>query len=624
MAARTSFPAVTRPPGANAAGCSAARGSRLAAACLALLIGAPATQADILIDIRGVEPELQSNVLVFLSLERYKLRDDLDPQLLERLQERAEREVAAALKPFGYYEPKVRTEITSISATSWRARIDIEPGRPVMIEDIDLVIDGDGNDDPAFVAIRQNTALRVGAQLRHADYDATKSGLLRTAATLGYLDAKLTRSELRVDPSSYVAAASLHMSTGARYRFGATTLEQDTINERLARRFLRYRESEPFDATELLRTQFALDDSQYFSTVEVLPGEPDREALTVPISIRAEGNRRDRYQFGFGYGTDTRARGTVTWDNRRVNARGHRFRVEAKAATAVQSLDARYVIPIGDPAVEKFSTRLTADNEELADIRARSIEFEPSVTDVRGRWQRVFFGTFARTDTIEPASATRAATRRTDTLLIPGMSYASIPQGYLGEPLFSRTLYAELRGSTGFLGSDSNFIQLRIEAERVLDFGSKWHLLLRGQIGASAVGEFDSLPGSQRFFAGGDRSVRGFGFNELSPLEDGIKVGGKHLLTGTVELERDLPRNFGVAVFADFGNAFNTFGDPLQFSLGVGFRWRLPVVTLGIDVAQPLTNPSCRTENPDVRCTTVPGFDDPPGPRLHFNFSPKL
>ena len=50
----------------------------------------------------------------------------------------------------------------------------------------------------------------------------------------------------------------------------------------------------------------------------------------------------------------------------------------------------------------------------------------------------------------------------------------------------------------------------------------------------------------------------------------------------------------------------------------------LPVVTLGIDVAQPLTNPSCRTENPDIRCTTIPGFDDPPGPRLHFNFSPKL
>ena len=55
---------------------------------------------------------------------------------------------------------------------------------------------------------------------------------------------------------------------------------------------------------------------------------------------------------------------------------------------------------------------------------------------------------------------------------------------------------------------------LRIELERSIDLAPKWQLLLRGQVGASAVGEFSSLPGSQRFFAGGDRSVRGFGQGE--------------------------------------------------------------------------------------------------------------
>jgi translocation and assembly module TamA len=593
-------------------------------ALLALAGAAPLAHADIEISVDGVDDEARANVLVFLSLERYRLRDDLDPVLMERLQERSEREVAAALRPFGWYEPKIVTEITPTGPGNWRARISVDPGRRVVLEDVDLVIEGAGADDPAFVAIRQNTALRAGRPLRHGDYDATRNALLRTAANFGYLDGKLTRAELRVDPPAYTATATLHFETGTRYRFGATDIQQDTINESLARRYLRYRDAQPFDASELLRTQFALDDSQYFSTVEVLPGEPDRTNHIVPVSIRAEPNRRDRYQFGIGYGSDTRLRGTVAWDNRRVNRRGHRFRVEGRAASTVQSLDARYVIPIGDPAVEKFSTRLTADYEELADIEVRNLEFEPSVTDVLGRWQRVLFGTFTRTRTLEPATPTRAALRRTDTLFIPGISYASVPQGYLGEALFSRALYAELRGSTGFLGSDSDFLQLRVELERVIDLAPKWHLLLRGQIGASAVAEFSSLPGSQRFFAGGDRSVRGFGLNELSPLEDGIKVGGKHLLTGSIEIERDLTRNLGVALFSDFGNAFNEFGDPLQFAVGVGIRWRLPVVSVGIDIAQPLTNPSCRAANPDPRCIGVPGFDKLPGPRFHFNFSPKL
>lgn len=593
-------------------------------ALLAFVGAAPFARADIEISVSGIDEQARANVLVFLSLERYSTRDDLDPALVERLQERAEGEVAAALRPFGWYEPKIATEITATGPGNWRARIQIEPGRRVILGDVDLIIEGAGAEDPAFIAIRQNTALRPGNPLRHADYDATRNALLRTAANFGYLDAKLTRAELRVDPPALTATATLHFETGTRYRFGATAIQQDTINESLARRYLRYREAQPFDASELLRTQFALDDSQYFSTVEVLPAEPDRANHIVPISIRAEPNRRDRYQFGIGYGSDTRLRGTVAWDNRRVNRRGHRLRVEAKAASTVQSLDARYVIPIGDPAVEKFSTRLTVDYEELADIEARSIEFEPSVTDVLGRWQRVLFGTFTRTRTLEPATPTRAEIRRIDTLFIPGMSYASVPQGYLGEALFSRTLYAELRGSTGFLGSDSDFLQLRIELERAIDLTPKWHLLLRGQIGASAVAEFSSLPGSQRFFAGGDRSVRGFGLNELSPLEDGIKVGGKHLLAGTIEIERDLTRNLGIALFTDFGNAFNEFGDPLQFAVGVGVRWRLPVVSVGIDIAQPLTNPSCRAANPDPRCTGIPGFDKLPGPRFHFNFSPKL
>src|SRR4029077_19761667 len=87
------------------------------------------------------------------------------------------------------------------------------------------------------------------------------------------------------------------------------------------------------------------------------------------------------------------------------------------------------------------------------------------------------------------------------------------------------------------------------------------------------------------------------------------KVGARDLLTGTVEIERDLPRNFGVAAFFDAGNAVDRFNAPLAYSVGLGFRLRLPVVTVGVDVAQALR---------------APGFPSPPGPRIHLNISPKL
>jgi translocation and assembly module TamA len=231
--------------------------------------------------------------------------------------------------------------------------------------------------------------------------------------------------------------------------------------------------------------------------------------------------------------------------------------------------------------------------------------------------------TRAITDTPVLAGGEAGTVRLDDFLIVPSISIASIPQGYLGEALFSRGFFAELRGASATLGSDQSFVQLRLQGERVFDITDNWHLLLRAEAAASLIGELSELPGSYRFFAGGDRSVRGFGYRDLSPVQDvtdpdtgattQVKVGGRHLLSGTFEIVRDLPRNLGIAAFFDLGNAFDEFGqspdpndpDYLEYSAGLGFRWRLPVVTVGIDVAQPLSEPGA-------------------GPRLHINFSPKL
>jgi translocation and assembly module TamA len=610
--------------------------ARLPALTFLTLVALFAASANggVQVEVRGIEENIRANVLAYLSFERYKNSDDLSPEFVERLQERSEREVRLAMRPFGYYEPAVTSEVRregSGSEQNYRVTITVVPGKPVVVKNVSVKVTGPGADDPVFTSITRDLPIQSGDNLNHSSYESLKGALLRAAATYGYLDARMLRNEMRVDPQEYVADVTIEFETGERYRFGKTTITQDAIDETLARRFLRYEENDLYDATELLRTQFALDDSLYFSTVEVLPEDRDVEDHTVPIGIAAEPNRRHRYQYGIGYGTDTQVRGTIAWDDRRVNQRGHRFRTEIQASALSQSLDARYIVPIGDPAIEKFTVALTGEHQRLADIDEHSVNFTPSVTQVRRSWfgdhfwQRVTYLEFLDT------KSEFITSQRTDeqTLLIPGISFALVPRNYLGEALFSRTLYAELRGSHSALGSDSNFLQIRVQGERVFDFKSapKWHVLMRGDIGATAVSNTTGLAPSQRFFAGGDHSVRGFGLNDLSPVEqatnpDGSlkfdadgnpvleKVGGKHLFAASMELVRDLPKNLAIAVFADAGNAFDNFGDPLMYSVGIGMRFRLPVVSVGIDVAQALTTPA--------------GSTNRPGPRLHLNFSPKL
>ena len=607
---------------------------RLAAIMLLALalaqLAAPAN-ADVQIEVRGVGEAIRANVLAYLSFERYKNSDDLSLEFVERLQERSEREVRGALRPFGFYDPVVTSEVNregSGGDQDYRVIINITPGKPVQVETVDVKVTGPGAGDKVFTDITGDMPIQAGDTLDHSNYEALKGGLLRAAATNGYLDARMLQSDMRVDPQNHTAQITIEFETGERYRFGATTIKQDTIDESLIRRYVRYHENDDFDATELLRTQFALDDSQYFSTVEVLPEERDRENHIVPISIIAEPNRRHRYSYGVGYGTDTQVRGTVAWEDRRVNQHGHRFRTEAKAAATAQSIDARYVVPIGDPATEKFQLQLTGEHEREGDIDDRSVNFIPSYTHTRGPWfghdwQRVTYVEFLH------AESEFITSKRTDvqTLLIPGISFSLVPRKSLGEALFSRSLYVELRGSHEALGSDSDFLQVRMQGEHVFDIAPKWHVLVRGDIGATAVSQTSTLAPTQRFFAGGDRSVRGFGFNDLSPVaqatnadgspkvdEDGNpvyeKVGGKHLFAGSLELIRDIGSKYAVAVFADAGNAFDSFDDPLMYSVGIGVRLRLPVVSVGIDVAQALTTPA--------------GSSEPPGPRLHLNFSPKL
>jgi translocation and assembly module TamA len=607
---------------------------RLAAITLLALVLAPfaaPANAGVQVEVHGVGEEIRANVFAYLSFERYKDSDDLSPEFIERLQERSEREVRGALRPFGFYEPVVTSEVKSEgtgSEQNYHVIINITPGKPVIVDKVDVKVTGPGAGETMFTNITGDLPIQSGDRLNHSNYEALKGGLLRAAANSGFLDARMVRSEMRVDPQAYLAQITIEFETGERYRFGATTIKQDSIDDSLIRRYVRYHENDYFDATELLRTQFALDDSQYFATVEVLPEERDREKHIVPISIAAEPNRRHRYSYGVGYGTDTQVRGTVAWEDRRVNQRGHRFRTEAKAADTAQSIDARYIVPIGDPAIEKFQLQLTGEHERLGDIDDRSINFIPSYTHVRGPWFGHYWQRVTYVELLH-AESEFIASNRTDTqsLLIPGISFSLVPRNYLGEALFSRTLYGELRGSHSALGSDSDFLQIRMQAERVFDIAPKWHLLIRGDLGATAVSRTSSLAPSQRFFAGGDRSVRGFGFNDLSPVEQATdengdprvdedgnpvyeKVGGKHLFAGSLEIVRDVGSKFAVAVFGDAGNAFDSFDDPLMYSVGVGIRLRLPVVSVGLDVAQALTTPA--------------GSSEPPGPRLHLNFSPKL
>jgi translocation and assembly module TamA len=126
----------------------------------------------------------------------------------------------------------------------------------------------------------------------------------------------------------------------------------------------------------------------------------------------------------------------------------------------------------------------------------------------------------------------------------------------------------------------------------VLPLTQRSRLLLRGKLGVIQAAAFSDLPPSQRFFAGGDQSVRGYGYQELGPENSaGDVIGGQYLTVASIEADYLLYGNFGVAAFFDAGNAGDSFLPSLKKGVGIGLRYRSPVGMIRLDFAHPLDDP---------------------------------
>ncbi|MEL7450073.1 MAG: autotransporter assembly complex family protein [Pseudomonadota bacterium] len=569
-------------------------------AAAALLLAPGLGSADtVTVQVDGVDGALKKNVLAFLAIAQYADRESVNPVVIRRLHRDARQQAADALQPFGYYEAEVSASLKNTDG-AWVASYTVTPGEPVTVALRDIQLTGAGATLEAFSRHVSKGRLQAGSRLLHQDYDGIKNGLRGTASRLGFFDAKFTEAAMRVRVDEREADVTVHFDTGQRYRFGDIRVDQDTIDDKLMRRFITIASGEPYDAEKLLDIQYALLDSNYFSYVSV--SAPQREARNgvVPVVIVGEPGNRQRYSVGVGYGTDTGIRGSLGWHHRRLNGAGHRLRITTRLSAIRQDLTADYVIPQRLPATDRLTFRGGLFEQELGDTDSSRIELSVNQTSTRRRLQISRYVRLLNEETVTGDSSLDSR------LVLPGVSVSRSRSDSAIFPTRGSRYFADLRGSHKTLGSDSNFLRLKLEARFIRRISDSARVLARADAGVATVDDSTTLPGSQRFFAGGDLSVRGYGFQELGTVdEDGAVIGGTTLLTGSLELEYLPFGDWGFAVFVDTGNATDNFGDSLEYAAGIGVRWRSPVGIVRFDVAQSLS-------------------ESDRSPTLHFGIGPDL
>jgi len=550
---------------------------------LGLLFVAPGVAAELEVRIKGVDDELENNVRAFLEITRLQDEDDLFVDRVRRLHGLAPEQIREALEPLGYYKPRVRSRLKG-DAGDWTAVYTIDPGEPLTYDRVDIRLLGPGAEDEAFKSGVEAIDLSPGDRVHHGRYEQAKSQMRDIASRRGYFDAAWVETRLRIDVEADEASATLHLDTGPRYTYGDITINQDVLDDKFVRRYLDYGPGDPFHRRDLLDTQIKLGDTEYFENAEVFADRQQAEDGRIPITIDARPRARDRYTWGIGFGTDTGPRMRLGWERRRANRRGHRFEGEAEVSQIRTRVGFAYTIPLKDPANERLVFNSTYKEEEFGDGDAEAIELGLRRTRQFSRWQI--------TEGVMYESSRDEIGGNTDTrqLVVPSLRAEQSKRNDAIYPTQAYRFGAEIRGARESLGSDVDFTQIRVDGRWIQRILPRTRVLVRGEWGGTKVADVDRLPLSQRFFAGGDNSVRGFDFQDLGPRnDDGDVTGGRYLTTGSIELERLLFGDWGAAVFSDVGNVGDQPDLDLEQSVGVGLRWRSPFGMMRLDIAEPIS-----------------------------------
>jgi translocation and assembly module TamA len=551
--------------------------------CLAFgLAGVPLQAVAVKIEVEGVRRELEQNIRSVLSLAKAD-EDKLTPERIRRLHQKATEEIGEALQPFGYYKPVVRPELRQ-EGERWIAHYEVDRGPAVKVASLDLKVLGPGADDPAFQRLVSDFPLKQGADLFHPDYEKGKDAFTELAAENGYLDAEFEVSQVRVDLERYQADVIVHYDTGPRYRFGEVRFEQDAVDPDLLTGYVKFKRGEPIDLDQLLELQNALSDSPYWARVEVVTRQEEAQDLEVPIAVTLVPAKPLLFTAGLGYGTDSGARATAGWEFRRLNRRGHRAQVQLVGAETEQSVQASYLLPGPYPRTDTLAFNAAYAIEDTDTARSESSLLGTQRTQTRGVWREALQLNYQRDD------FEVGVDEGISTLLVPGASWERVEAD---DRIFTTKGYRlrlGVQGAADALLSDSSFLQGTVAGKVVRTLGDRHRLIGRAELGYLETDQFRRLPPAFRFFAGGDQSVRGFGYQDLGVLdEEGNVIGGQVLLVASVEYELRFLEKWGAAVFYDTGNAFRAFGDELESGAGVGVRWRSPIGPIRADFAWALT-----------------------------------
>lgn len=488
-----------------------------------------------------------------------------------------------ALRAYGYYHPKIKVTLPEKDKKEDTVvKVEVEQGKPLYIRQSRIEVLGEGVKYKVFEDLLKNTELGSYKILNHGVYEELKNAIHNTALSMGFFDGKFTSKRILVYQNQNFADIELVYDSGKRYDFGELIMNEETAALfKPSHPLQNFKAGDKFATKKINTFVSSLNQTGYYNSVDVRPVLDKAENYHVPVEMHLERRADNNMRIGLGYSTDEGPRVLLEWNKPLLNTRGDSLSTLMTLTKITQDAQLVYKIPGDNPNLDYYTINAAQTHTDFNDTLSDRTQFAVHyIANQTGRWRRDYALRLEYEDFDQAKEEGRTLN------LMPAVSFTRRESSGGYDPTRGYSLTLEALGAAGAI-SDNSFVQVKGTYKGVIAPSENTRFLFRLEQGANFGPDASEVPPSLRFFAGGDNSIRGFGYRDRSAKQPwgGLK-GAKYLTVGSAEFQFPMGiSNSRLALFCDVGTATDDYKDELMYGPGLGYRFLSPYGIVRVDVA---------------------------------------
>ncbi len=526
----------------------------------------------------------------------WKEQPDFSPVMLDNDLERLRR----FYQRNGFLNPRLDYSLErNEKRENLRITIKVEEGEPIKIGNMTFTQPKDSTAATLLSGITGELPLKSGDRFVDQSILELESRIKNVFLNNGYPLIEINR-QVDVHPDKKRADINFAVKPGPRTVFGQVRIKGDSLVPRgFIRKKIRLSSGDLYSQQKMNASQESLFRSDLFNYVVIRAPKDSIRNKRIPLIVEVSELPSWSMEAGIGYGTEDRFRASVSITKLQFLGGTRKFIFEGKHSHFLPlSFEMKFIQPglIGDNLDLILNPFFTRENEisYTADRLGSGITFQQNISRSTSAYLMYSF----ERDFLKDLSFSTPLNEAKGRELIHNKSGFTI--GFnrnTANSRFNPSSGWKLDAYFTYMGigfrSKYHYYKNEISLVRYHQLDQDWILAGKLRAGFIQPTRGKQTPIEDRFLLGGASSLRGWGRNQISPVnEAGNPIGGNSMLEGSMELRFPVYDIFSGVTFADFGNIWETSftynPDDFLYNVGLGLRINTPVGPVRLDLASPI------------------------------------